>query len=264
MNYTDKVVWITGATSGIGEALAYKFANENAKLVLSSRRMDELERVQNKCLLICKDCIIIPLDLSKSDNFNELVSKVINTFGRIDLLMNNGGISQRSFIKDTPVDIDRKVFEVNFFGTVALTKAVLPFMLLEKKGHIAVVSSIVGKFGFPLRSAYSASKHALHGFFETLYAENGKDGIMTTVIIPGRINTMISVNAVTSSGEAHNIMDHGQKGGMTSEAAADKIIKALKKSKREVMIGGKDLLMVHIRNYFPRIYYRIVSKVKPK
>lgn len=264
MNYTNKVVWITGASSGIGEALAYLFAKENAKIIISARNTTELNRVKEACLSYCTDIMVLPLDLTESKNFSKLVDSVIAKYGKINLLINNGGISQRSLISETPIEIDRKIFEVNFFGTIALTKAVLPYMLKVSSGHIAVVSSIVGKFGFPQRSAYSASKHALHGFFETLSAENKNNGIKTTIIIPGRILTKISVNAITSSGKAHNEMDHGQSGAMTADQAAGKILKGLKKEKKEILIGGKDILMVYIKRFFPFIYYRIVSKVTPR
>ena len=165
MNYKDKVVWITGASSGIGEAVAKAFAAEGAKLVLSARRKEELLRVQQECRLGNDRALVLPLDLSDTTNIHTLTQQVIDRFGRIDVLVNNGGFSQRAYAQETPVDIDRKIMEVNFFGQVALTKSVLPFMLKQKSGHIVTISSITGKFGFYLRSAYSASKHALHGFF---------------------------------------------------------------------------------------------------
>src|SRR3954471_12704788 len=160
--FHNKVVWITGASSGIGEALAKTFSKKGAKLVLSSRRIEELERVK-KALNISEDRIfILPLDLTTTTHIDSLTQQVIQRFGQIDILVNNGGISQRSLTKDAPIDIDRKIMEVNFFGTVALTKSVLPYFLKQQAGQFIIISSISGKFGFYFRSAYSASKHALH------------------------------------------------------------------------------------------------------
>jgi dehydrogenase/reductase SDR family member 7B len=146
---------------------------------------------------------------------------VVKREGRIDMLLNIGGISQRALLKDTPLWLDRKIMEINYFGTIALTKAVLPHMLAGGGGHIAATSSITGRFGFPLRSAYSASKQALHGFFETLLMEHGKDNIRVSVLIPGRVQTAISMHALTAAGKEHGKMDDGQKGGVTAEKAAE-------------------------------------------
>ncbi len=262
MKTQGKTVWITGASSGIGEALAYEFAKEKANIVISARREDELLRVQKNCLQYSDNCMILPLDLSQSSGFSTLVKKVIDKFGQIDFLINNGGISQRSLVEDTDISIDRKVFEVNFFGTIAFTKAVLPYMLDKKNGHISVVSSLTGKFGFPLRSAYSASKHALQGYFETLRAETSGRGIKTCIIIPGRIKTNVSINAITANGKIHNKMDEGQSKAMLPEKAAKKIIRAIKNGKREVLVGGSDVLLAYIRRFIPSLYYYIVTKVK--
>ncbi|MBN2634825.1 MAG: SDR family NAD(P)-dependent oxidoreductase, partial [Prolixibacteraceae bacterium] len=159
--------------------------------------------------------------------------------------------------------VDRKIFEVNYFGTIALTKAILPEMIKNGGGHLAVTSSIVGKFGFPYRSSYSASKHALHGFFESLRAENVQHNIRVSIIVPGRIKTNISVNAINSEGKTHAKMDEGQDNGMTAEKSAEIICKKLIKEKKEILVGGKEVIMVHIRRFFPFLYYRLSSKVKP-
>ena len=159
-----KVVWITGASSGIGEALAYTFARKGAKLVLSARREAELMRVKNNCKMNQEDVFILPLDIEKPETFATLFQRVIARFGTLDILVNNAGISQRSLVKDTPLAVDKRLMDVNYIGTVALTKTVLPTLLAKQNGQIVVVTSAVGKFGSPWRSGYSASKHALHGF----------------------------------------------------------------------------------------------------
>jgi len=264
MDLLNKIVWITGASSGIGEALAYEYVNRGAKIIISSPEVDKLNSLSdNFNSLHPGSSIVVPLDLLRSNEIPGIVEKVIKQVGRIDILINSAGISQRSLVIETPVEIDRKVFEVNYFGAIALTKSVLPHMIRNGGGTIAVISSIVGKFGFPLRSAYSASKHALHGFFETLRAELKKENINVTIICPGRVQTNISLNALTKDGKPYGIMDKGQSEGISAEKCARKIVRAIKKNKKEVYIGGTELLMVCIKKYFPGVFYLLSSKVKP-
>jgi short-subunit dehydrogenase len=182
--------------------------------------------------------------------------------GRIDYLLNIGGISQRATIEETPLWLDRKIMEINYFGTIALTKAILPYMIKQKSGHILATSSISGRFGFPLRSAYSASKQALHGFFETLHIENQKNNIRASVIIPGRVRTKISMHALTSDGKEHGKMDEGQEKGITPEKAAKTIIRGIKRNKREILVGSGELIMLHIRRYLPFLFFRLAGKIK--
>lgn len=264
MNYfQQKTVWITGASSGIGEYLAYEFAKDGANLILSSRRKEELERVKEKCNSYNNSIAvsIYQLDLSKHEELPEIAKTVLESNPKIDVLINNGGISQRSLTRETVASIDKKIMDINFFGTVMLTKAVLPAMLKNGSGHIAAVSSIVGKFGFPLRSAYSASKHALHGFFESLYAEEAKNNIKVTLIVPGRIKTNISVNAISKDGVSHGKMDEGQDQGMLPDVCAKKILNGLRKNKREILVGKKELIMVQIKKFLPSLYYKMAQKV---
>lgn len=260
----NKVVWITGATSGIGKALAFQMAAEGASLILSARREDELQKIKAELKLAEEKILPLAFDLGDTQNINTLAEKAIQKFGKIDLLINNGGVSQRGLTKDTSIEIDRKIMEVNYFGTVALTKAVLPQMLKQKSGHIVVISSIAGKFGFFLRSAYSASKHALHGFFESLRLEILNDNIQVTIVCPGKIQTNISVNALTENGEKHNKMDASQAKGITAERCAKEIIQAIKNNKEEILIGGKELMAVHVKRFFPNLFSRIIRTQKPE
>lgn len=258
--FKDQVAWITGASSGIGEALALAFANAGAKLVLSARRKEELERVKKACGLDDTRCLILPLDLSDTSGIDQLTKTVIEKFGRIDLLVNNGGISQRSLAKETPIEIDRKIMEVNYFGQIAHTKSVLPQMLKQKSGHVIVISSIAGKFGFWFRTAYSASKHALQGFYESFRLETEADGIRTLIVAPGKIKTNISVNAVKSDGTSHNSMDKSTESGMSAEECARIILEAIRKNKEEVLIGGREIKAVWIKRYFPGLFGKIIRK----
>lgn len=265
MNTTkNKVVWITGASSGIGEALAKAFASEGAKIILSARRTDELNRVKQALNLPDSDVLILPLDLSDTTKTAELTKTVIDKFGRIDILINNGGISQRSLTLETPLEIDRKIMEINFFGTIALTKSVLPFMVKQKSGHIVVMSSIAGKFGFFFRSAYAASKHALHGFFEALRMELFNDNVKVLIVCPGKIKTDISINAITGDGGKHNKMDQSQADGLSAEECAKQVLDGIKNNKYEIFIGGKELRAIWVKRFFPNLFTRLIRKQKPE
>jgi short-subunit dehydrogenase len=263
-DYEHKVVWITGASSGIGEALAQALAGLGARLVLSARREMELERVKASLSGDPGNYLVLPLDLEQPDTFAGLVARVLESFGRIDLLIHNGGISQRAAVKDSPLAIDQKVMAINFFGAVGLTKAVLPVFLSQKSGHFVVISSLVGKFGTPLRSAYAASKHALHGFFESLRAEVWRDHIRVTLVCPGYIRTNISYNAINAAGEKYQRMDRNQLKGMAPESCAWRILKAVAAGKQEVVFGGKETLGVFLKRFFPGLFSRIVRRMMPK
>ena len=263
MKFSDKTIWITGASSGIGRAVASELAKEKVYLILSGRNKKALEEVAAQCRENGSSVSIVPFDLGNEKEVEAAAAGVFKKAGKIDCLYHFGGISQRSFVHETSPEVDRKIFEVNFFGTIVLTKAVLPKMIKNGGGQIAVTSSIVGKFGFPYRSAYSASKHALHGFFESLRAENTKNNIRVSIIIPGRIKTNISANALEKDGSAHGKMDEGQDQGKSADAAAKIICRKLRKERKEILVGGMDLLMVHIRRFLPPLYYYLSSRVKP-
>lgn len=256
--------WITGASSGIGEALASELARLGSNLILSSRDEEKLkkmaETLTGKYGIRCR---VIPVDLTDSISIQKAIDEVKTKNEKIDLLVNNAGMSQRSLILETPVEIERKIFELNYFGTITLTKGVLPLMISTGGGLILVMSSVVGKFGFPLRSAYSASKHALHGFFETLRSELYDKNIRVSIVCPGRIATNVSLNAITKDGTSYGKMDEGQAKGLSSEKFAKRLVRVIKKEKKETSMGGKEIILVSLRRFFPCFYYFLVRKVKP-
>ncbi len=260
--FTGKTAWITGGSSGIGEELVKAFAREGAIVIASSNDPEGLMRVKNECAENSVNVHCVPFDLSNTDSIEAIVVKQISIYKRIDYLINIGGISQRSRVDETPLWLDRKIFEINYFGTIALTKALLPYMIKQKAGHILATSSISGRFGFPLRSAYSASKQAIHGFIETLYLENKKNNLKASVIIPGRVRTAISMHALTPDGKEHGRLDEGQAKGITAEKAARQIIRGIRKNKREILVGSSELIMLHIRRYMPWLFFRIADKIK--
>jgi short-subunit dehydrogenase len=259
---SNRVIWITGASSGIGEALAYELAKKNAKLILSARRKEELERVKGNCKKESQVNIrILPLDLTETSTLQLTTQAAVQIFGHIDILVNNGGISQRSLIKDTALEVDKKLMDVNYFGAVALTKFLLPHFIQRKGGHFVVVTSLTGKFGTPYRSGYAASKHALHGFFDAVRAEHYADHVSVTMICPGFIHTPITYAALTGDGTPLNKMDEAQYRGKPAEWCAKKIVSAIEKKKEEVYIGGKEVWGAYIKRFFPKLFSRMIRKV---
>lgn len=258
----NKTIWITGASSGIGEACAYLYAREGVDLILTATRADRLAEVQTECIRLGAQCVILPYDLTDLAHIDELTDKAIAAFGKIDIAFLNAGISQRSKILETDGKVDEKIIAVNFFAPVKISRRLLPDMIKKGGGTIAVTTSISGKFGFPLRSAYASSKFALYGFFETLHAEYYDQNIRVVMVCPGRVKTNISYNALEADGRKHGQMDDGQNSGISAEKAAKKIVKAIEKQKPEVLVGGKELLMVHIKRFFPGLARKMVRKIK--
>lgn len=260
--FSHKVIWITGASSGIGEALAYEFARKGASLVLSARRVSELERVKAGCPETAGKILVLPLDMTHIDTFGAVFQQVVEEMGQVDVLVNNAGFSQRGLTRETAFEVDRKLMEVDFFGQIALTKAILPHMLERKSGHFVVMSSLTGKFGYPHRSAYAAAKHALQGFFETLYLEEMRNGISVTIANPGGIRTNISKNAMTADGGTYGKMDPLQAEGMRPETCARIIVNAVQKKKFEVVIGTpREKLAVWLKRLVPSVFHG-VAKLK--
>ncbi|WP_343637828.1 SDR family oxidoreductase [Fluviicola sp.] len=254
-----QIAWITGASSGIGEEICRQLAQKGLKLILSSRSEDKLIDLKNS-LPDSEEHLIVPLDLEHSEHFPEVVKQVLAETKRIDFLYNCGGLSQRAEASETSLEVDRRIMEINYFGTVALTKAVLPYMQEQKSGHIIAISSIAGKFGFYLRSAYSASKHAIQGFFESLLLEEAKNNISVTIAFPGKINTPISMSALGKDGKAHGEMDHNQQTGMPVEECVAILLKAVEKKKKEILIGNKEINAVTLKRFFPKLFWKIIAK----
>lgn len=262
MQFMSKTVWITGASSGIGEELAYSCIKRGARVIVSARDTIKLEKVREQCIKMGGECFVYPMDLSDKTQVESVAEEVISHFKIIDLLINNGGVSQRTKAIETIPEVERKIMETNYFGAIALTRKILPIMLKNQGGNIAVTSSITGKFGFKLRSSYAASKHALHGYFESLRLELDNKNIHITIVCPGLINTDISKSAYSHGGQKHGRMDTGQKGGISAEECSEKYIKAIEKNKEEVLIGGNELILVYIKRFVPFLFYKIASRVK--
>ena len=264
MNFRGKTVWITGASSGIGAALARLFAEEGARVIISSHEAEELEGVRKQLESVSRDIHTLVFNLAYPEEVKTAADKVLEEFGRVDVLMNNGGISTRAVAIDTPLEVDRRVMEIDYFSGVILTKALLPKMIENGYGHIGVTSTIAGKFGFPLRTAYSAAKHALFGFYKSLWAENKDKGIRVTIFSPGRVRTNISFHALVEDGQEFGKMARGQKKGISPEKCARKMIRAMKRNRKEVLIGRYELIMVWVHKFCKPLYYRVVNKLPPE
>ena len=261
--FENKVIWVTGASSGIGEGCVYELSKQHPKLIITALEENILQIVKEKCLQLgAQDVFVLPADLSDLQSVKQLAENAWNLFGKIDLVYHNAGISQRSTTLETNFEVFNQIMDINFFAPVIITKTLLPKMIENGGGQIAVTTSISGKFGFPLRSAYCSSKHALYGFFETVAAEYYKDNIRVTIVCPGRVQTKISMNALEKDGKPHGKLDPGQAKGITSQKAAKKIIRAFERKKPEVLIGKSELLMVYIKRFFPNLCRKLTRKIK--
>ena len=256
----SKVGVITGASSGIGQALTVQLANSYSILYICGRKLDSLEITVKLCSGKSAKIVPVVMDLNNKESIKKAAAEITNKEEKIHLLVNNAGQSQRSLVKDTSEEVEARIMQINYFGQVQLTKLLLTALQKAQGSRILITSSIVGKFGYPLRSTYSASKHALHGFFESLRFEEKKNSIFVQFLVIGRVQTQVSVNALTAGGETYGKMDNGQAGGISAEVCAKKIEAALQSNRKEVLIGGKELLMVKFKKYLPFLFYKIAEK----
>ncbi|MES2776592.1 MAG: SDR family oxidoreductase [Bacteroidota bacterium] len=261
--FTQKTVWITGASSGIGEALTYAFAERGARLIISARRVEELERVKAQCK-IPGLVQIIPMDLSKVDELEAKVLLALAHNGHIDILVNNGGISQRSEAKDTSLEVYRDIMEVNFFGTIHLSNLVMKHFLERNAGQFVIMSSITGIVGLPLRTAYTASKHAIEGFYKSLRTEIWKTNLKVLMVRPASIKTNIAKNALTGDGGKFNKADQVIDKGISPESLAHSIIKAIGQNKSELLAGpAAQQFVIRMNRFFPGFVFNMLKKIKP-
>jgi short-subunit dehydrogenase len=259
--FSEKNIWLTGASSGIGRALAEALIQTGCRIIVTSRNEKELYRLKHNSPDPEK-VIVLPHDIADYPAAGEKVKTAIEALGKIDIMIHNAGISQRALAIDTDIEVDKKLMETNYLGTVALTKALLPHFVGQRAGHFAVVTSLTGIIGSPLRSGYAASKHALHGFFDSLRAEHAKDNIKVTLICPGYVVTNISINALTGDGTPQRRMDTATSRGITARQAAQKILRAISRQQSEVYIGKKEVLAVYLKRYVPLLFEKILERAK--
>ncbi len=259
MTFNDKVIWITGASSGIGKALALELSQQDCKLILSSRREAALQDVKKQCSN-SENIKILPFDLADYLNMKPVAKKAISCFDSVDVLINNGGISQRSLIIDTDIAVDKKIMDVDYLGTVALSKALLPHFVANNSGLFVTVTSLMGKFSSPYRSAYCGAKHALHGFFDALRLEHDADNIKVIMICPGFVNTNVARNALTGDGSSLDLQDRATEKGLDVSVFAKRMLKAIKKEKFEAYIGKGETKGIYLKRFFPKLLHKVVLK----
>ncbi len=257
----NKIVWITGASDGIGKEMAIQMAKEGAKIILTARNVEKLNAVKDS--LDGDDHLIYPMDLLDADAIPNGAKEVLAKVGAVDILVNNAGVSQRSLAKDTLIEVDRKIMELDHFAVVALTKAVLPKMIERKSGLIVTISSVAGKMGVPMRTAYCAAKHAVIGFMDALRAEVHADNIKVMMVTPGSVKTNISINALEGDGKKHNVTDPLIANGIPVEVCVKKIIRGIKNNTPELLIAdGKASLAVYLRRFYPRLLFKMMTKLQ--
>jgi len=254
---SGKVVVITGASSGIGKALAYEFSKFNTKLVIGARNIDELNAIANDIARKGVEVIAVKTDVTSEDECKNLVEQAVKRFGRIDILINNAGISMRALFKDVDLKVIRHLMDVNFWGTVYCTKFALPY-LLESKGSVVGVSSIAGFHGLPGRCGYSASKFAMHGFLETLRIENLKNGLHVMIAAPGFTATNVRFSALTADGTPQGMSPRDEKNMMTPEEVARIIVKGVVKRRRNIIMGTEGKISVLAQRILPTVIDRLL------
>lgn len=323
--FRNKVVWVTGASSGIGEALVHELVAKGAFVILSARRESELVRVRDEALRMVKSkstsdkqipdvvgdksnsnnnksnfdanesstknenesvesknkrespevhdksahladetTFILPFDLTSHAIFEDIVSKAILWRGHVDILINNGGLSQRAFAHETSLEVEKRIFDVNYFGTVELTRHLLPHMIKRRNGHISVVSSVLGKMSVPLASTYCSSKHALHGYFNAVRAEVHQHNVKISLVCPGYIKTAVSINALKADGSNHAILDQKQAKGMDARKFSRIMLRKIAAGREEFSIGGIELAAIYLKRLFPWLVSRVIRTIVPR
>ncbi len=259
MNWQGKKVWIIGASSGIGKALAHAINHSGGFVILSSRNTDALEHVR-QLLTYPKESQIIPVNLLDNASITQAIAQYQELYSTIDVLIHSGGISQRSLALDTTISSTEMILKSNFLGQIPITQFAAKIMMEKGSGKIMVISSFTGKWGFFLRSSYAASKHALHGYYDSLRMEIETSGVQVHLITPGFIATDISKNALDASGQATGEMDNNQQQGISAEDCAHQILQGISKNKNEFGVGGKELKALWIHQYFPRLFQKLLRK----
>lgn len=260
MHPQGKTVWITGASSGIGRALALEMARRGAHLLLSARRLELLNAAAEACRAHGGKVAILPFDLADAARLRDVAAEAEARVGPVDILAAVAGVGQRGLALETDLAVARTIMDVDFWGAVELTRAVAPGMIKRGRGQIVALSGVLGKFGAPRRSAYSASKHALHGWFESLREETLGTGLEITLLVPGWVRTEISEKALEADGSPHGELDSGQAGGISPEECARRALPAIVKGVPEQLIGGVECGGVYLNRLWPGLFKRLLRK----
>jgi dehydrogenase/reductase SDR family protein 7B len=263
--FNDQVVWITGASSGIGEAMAKDFVARGAKVILTARRADRLQQVADALNVISAGSAkILPADLSNLEVLPELTARALKCFGHIDVLLNNAGVSQRSQVIDTPFAIEHLMIKLDLLSPIALTKAILPHFLVRKSGRILVTSSLMGDLEVPGSATYSCVKHGLNGYFYSMAFEVAALGILVQVIQPGFVKTEVSEKSFTSDGSLYGKMDSTQARAMSAEQFSKRVFPKIERGDTSIYISGPEGYAIYLKRFSPPLYRLIISKFAKK
>lgn len=254
---TKKVVVITGASSGIGKALAEVYAGPEYALVLGARSLDKLQELAEALKTKASGVVCVQTDVSREEDCKALIEAAVKNYGRIDTLINNAGISMRAIFEETELSVLKSLMDVNFWGTVYCTKYALPY-LLQSKGSVAGVSSIAGYKGLPGRTGYSSSKFAMHGFLDTIRVENLKKGLHVLIACPGFTASNIRNTALAKDGSQQGESPREEAKMMTAEEVAQHIKKAIRKRKRTIVLTSQGKLTVILNKFFPKLVDKLV------
>lgn len=257
-HFQGKVIWITGASSGIGEEMCYQFSDLGAKLIISARNEGKLKRVNSQLPRNPGSAKVLPIDLENLSELPDKAKEALSFYGRIDILINNAGMAIRDFTINTSIETDQKLMNINYFGAVVLTKSLLPSFISQKSGQLVVVSSLSGKYGVPKLATYSAPKHALHGFFESLRSELVDSGIFISILIPGIIQTEITAHAVMGQRENYGKLETAFKKAYPTEKAVREMIRAISKQKEEFYVGGMEGFTLWLNRFSPWLLRRFI------
>ncbi len=260
-HFAGKTVWVTGASSGIGEAIALAFSDVGARVVLSARREPVLEQVRQR-LADPDRSRIVPFDAGDAEAVQRAVAQVLEDEGHVDVMVHAAGITQRARALETDIAVDRRIMELNFFAAVAMAKGLVPAMVERGHGHVCVISSVAGKVGTPLRSAYAASKHALHGWFDSLRAEVYDQGVRVCIVCPGYVNTPILQSAMTADGSPMKGSSAKISSGISPERVAQATLRGIAREENEVYVGGRELAGIYAQRLAPDVVARLIRRVK--
>ena len=260
--FENQVVWVTGASSGIGEAMARDFVKRGARVILTARRVDRLEQLEKELNegATSPRAKVLPADLLDLSSFQELTTRAIALFGHIDVLFNNAGASQRGFVVDTPFEIEHRIIQLDLLSPIALTKALLPHLVARKSGRILVTSSLMGDLELPGNATYACVKHGLNGYFYSLAFELKSQGILVQVLQPGFVKTEVSLSAITPTGERHGKMDSTHQKAMSAEEFSRRVFPMIENGKVSIFVSGYEGLAVVLRRWSPSLYRFVVSK----
>ena len=253
---SKKVIIITGASSGIGMALAKEYDKEGVNIVLAARSEDKLVEIASG---LKNEVLVVKTDVSVQADCENLVNKTIEKFGRIDILINNAGVSMRALIVDTEIDVIKKVMDINFWGTVYCTKYAMPY-ILKTKGSVVAVSSIAGFKGLPARVAYSSSKFAIHGFIDVLRMENLKTGVHVLLVAPGFTQSEIRKKALLGDGSIQGETPRKEEKMMTAQRVAQRIVRAIGKRKRKEIMTAQGKTVFFLNNIVPKVLDKLIYR----